>query len=186
MSVSRIATRYAKSLLSLAQDQQKLDRVLEDVKSFIKATESKDFFLLLKSPIIHASKKKEIFSLLFNERFDKTTMAFLNIIANKGRESFLTEIMQGFITQYKKMMNITTVKLITASPLSDETLASIHSKLASSTDSNVTIELDTSVDKNIIGGFVIDYDNKMYNASVAYKLERLKKEFSKNTYLKGF
>jgi F-type H+-transporting ATPase subunit delta len=76
MSVIRIASRYAKSLIDLAVEQDKLERVLEDVKTFQKAVSNREFYLLLKSPIINATKKQQIFKALFGDKFDENDQRF--------------------------------------------------------------------------------------------------------------
>ena len=68
MSVQRIASRYAKSLIELAEDQGKLERTLEDVHAFHKATENRDFYLFIKSPVVSAAKKLKILDVLFKDK----------------------------------------------------------------------------------------------------------------------
>lgn len=186
MSVIRIATRYAKSLIDLAQEQNKLDRILEDIESFQEATNNRDFYLLLKSPIINTDKKLEIFRILFDESFDELTMAFMDIILKKGREQQLPEIAAEFIAQYKEINHIQTVKLTTAQSLSEEVVERIKSKLEDSKVTDDHIEIVTAVDPELIGGFVLEFDNRLYDASVAHKLDQLKKDFSKNDFLKKY
>jgi F-type H+-transporting ATPase subunit delta len=65
MSVKRIATRYAKSLLDLSVEQNKTERILEDIHAFSKAAEVRDFYLMMKSPIIKPDKKQSIFEAIF-------------------------------------------------------------------------------------------------------------------------
>ena len=98
----------------MAREQNKLDRVLEDVKSFQTASKNRDFYLLLKSPIVNARKKLSILDALFLDKYDETTMAFLRILVNKGREPYLPEVAEEFIAQYKKIKHISTVKVTTA------------------------------------------------------------------------
>ncbi|MEM6321849.1 MAG: ATP synthase F1 subunit delta [Bacteroidota bacterium] len=183
MSVTRIASRYAKSLLDLAQEQNKLDRVLEDVETFQQATEQRDFFLLLKSPIVNPDKKGTILKEIFSEKFDELTMAFVNIVLRKGREGYLPDIAKEFITQYRSLKHISTVKVTTATALSEASLAAIKQQLQGSDKTEANIEIVTEVNPNLIGGFVIEFDDKLYDASVAHKLSQLKKEFSGNQYV---
>ncbi len=183
MSESRIASRYAKSLIELAQEQGKLDRVKEDVDAFLEALESRDFALLLKSPIVHADKKWQILKTLFEGKFDELTMAFLRILLRKGREPYLAHIAQEFIHQYKRLKHISTVKLITAVPLSPQTVESVRKVLEESRVTDEHVEILTEVDPDIIGGFVLEFDDKLYDASVKHKLELLKKEFLDNLYI---
>jgi F-type H+-transporting ATPase subunit delta len=178
MSVQRIASRYAKSLMDLAVEQNKLERVLEDVQSFRGATEVRDFYLLLKSPIVHASKKVSILKALFGDKYDELTMAFLNIIVNKSREPFLPEIAAEFIAQYRNMKGISSVKLITANPIDESSLNAIKAKLMASDETDQTVEISTTVDPDLIGGFIIEFEDKIYDASIAHQIEQLKKEFT--------
>ena len=180
MSVTRIASRYAKSLLDLAQEQNKLERVLEDVQAFQKATEQREFFLLLKSPIVNPEKKGTILTEIFSGKLDELSMAFFNIVLRKGREGYLPDIAKEFLAQYKTLKQISTVKLTTATPVSVDSLEAIKRQLQGSSKTDNNIELETSVNPDIIGGFVIEFNDKLYDASVAHKLGQLKKEFSDN------
>ena len=184
MSVSRIAGRYAKSLIDLAVEQGKLDRVLEDIKGFQSAVGNKDFSLMLKSPIINVTKKAQIFEAIFGEKFDKMTMAFLNIILNKNREPLLGDIANEFVNQYRNFNSISTVKITTATEMSERDLNQIKERFLESSSTQENIEIVTGVDPKLLGGFVVEFDDKLYDASVAHKLELLRKEFTKNEYEK--
>lgn len=183
MSVTRIASRYAKSLLDLAQEQNKLERILGDVQAFHKATEQRDFFLLLKSPIVNPDKKGIILKEIFGSKFDELTMAFINIVLRKGREGYLPDIASEFIRQYQAFKHISKVKLTTATAISSESLDAIKKQLQESSKTEANIEIETAVDPDLIGGFVIEFDDKLYDASVAHQLNQLKKQFSGNQYV---
>ena len=71
MSVSRIASRYAKSLIDFAQENNNLEEVKNDMAVLDKALESRDLVMLLKSPIVNELKKKEIFNVLFDGKLSK-------------------------------------------------------------------------------------------------------------------
>lgn len=184
MSVQRVASRYAKSLIDLAVEQNKLDRIVGDVETFKAAIGNRDFYLLLRSPIINGPKKMQIFKELFASKFDELTMAFLDITVRKGRETNLVEITDEFLAQYKKLQKISTVKLTTATRLNDEAIAKIKEKLVASDATDEKVEIETAINPDLLGGFVLEFDNKLYDASVAHKMQQLKKEFAKNTFAK--
>lgn len=176
MSVTRVASRYAKSLLELAIDQKNLERVKEDVDGIITALKSRDFYLMLKSPIIHTSKKQSILDVLFKGKFDALTLAFLHVLVRKGREMYLPEMAYEFQTQYKALKGITTVRIITASPVSTAFLEEVKAKLAESKVTRKHIELIPEVNPDLIGGFILEFDDKMYDASVHHQLETMRKQ----------
>ena len=168
MSVSRISSRYAKSLMELSLDRNELEVVKKDILYFIEAMRNRDLYLLLKSPIINAGK------------------AFLEIVIKKGREMYLPEIAADFIGQYKFYNKISTIKITTASPLSQESMNDIKSKLLSSNITMDKLEVTEKVDPSIIGGFIIEAGDKLYDASIAHKLEEMKKNLSNTQFVKSF
>ncbi|MBK8968753.1 MAG: ATP synthase F1 subunit delta [Saprospiraceae bacterium] len=186
MSVTRIATRYAKSLLELAISQHKLDVVRGDMHTLQAAAQNRDLYLLLKSPIVHSDKKNAVLKALFDGKLDALTMAYLNLLITKSREMYLPEIAAEFGNQYKTLKKITTVHVTSASPLSEAVLADLRRKLLDSGATTENLEIETKVDPQLIGGFVLEFDNKRYDASAANKLAELKADFIKNQYVREF
>ena len=183
MSNSKIAGRYAKALMDQAVEQNQLDAVVSDVQSFLEVAENKEFMTVLKSPIINTSKKSNIFKALFEERFNKITMLFFNIILVKHREAALVEIANEFMTQYKSKQQISTVTLTTATAMDAASVEAIRQRMISSKHTAADVEIKTIIDPSIIGGFVLDFDGKQYDSSVLNQLTRLKDEFDDNDYI---
>ena len=186
MSVTRIATRYAKSLIDLAIDQKKLEEVYRDVDTLRSAVKNRDLYLMLKSPIVHNDKKNAALDAIFAGKLDALTMAYLHLLVNKNREMYLPEIAAEFVAQYKVLKKITTVRVTSATPLSDSVLDAIRKKLLASGVTTENLDIETAVDTTLIGGFVLQFDHKRYDASVAHKLDELNAEFLKNLYIKEF
>ena len=186
MSVIRIATRYAKSLIELAIEQNKLEAVYADTNSLKSATANREFYVFLKSPIVHADKKMAVLDALFKDRMDTLTMAYLRLLVNKGREMYLPEIAAEFVNQYKTLKGITTVRVTSATPLSETVLEDLRKKLLASGITTPTLKLEVHVKPDLIGGFILDFDNKRYDASIANKLAELKSDFMKNQYIREF
>lgn len=175
MSVTRIASRYAKSLIDLSVEQGKLDRVLSDVELLLSGLDNRELYLLAKSPIIHASQKLNVFDGIFKGKMDEVTLSFIHLITKKGREAYLKDIARAFIDQYRELKNIIAVKLISAIPLTDDKVEAVKKKIPSTPGFDGSIEIETEVDPDIIGGLIIEIGDKQYDASVAHHLEKLKK-----------
>ena len=184
--MSRVSARYAKALIDLSVERGQLEKVYEDIQGFIKVAENRDFANMLQSPIVKADKKQSIFNVIFGDKVEATTKAFFDIIIKKGRESELSDIATAFVGQYKAIKNISTVTLTTATPASDDMVAAIKAKLEVSGEISGGVDLQTEVDADLVGGFVLKFGDKLYDASVANQLKQLKKEFSKNAYIKNF
>lgn len=186
MSVTRIATRYAKSLIDLALEQKKVEAVYADINALKAATGNRDLYLLLKSPIVHADKKMAVLNALFQGKMDALTLAYLQLLVNKGREMYLPEIAAAFVEQYKMLKGITTVRVTSAAPLSDAVMDDLRKRILASGITNATLDLQVQVQPDLIGGFVLEFDNKRYDASVANKLAELKADFMRNQYIREY
>lgn len=183
--IERVAHRYAKSLIDIGVDQNNLETISNDMSVIKKALDNKDLRLLVKSPIIKPSKKIVIFKEIFGSSVDKVTMAFLEIVTRKGREPILLDLTSAFEEQYQKLKEVTGVKITTADPLSDSALAEIKKNLLGSSATEKAVEVETAVDPSLIGGFVLELGDKLYDASVLHQLEQVRKKFADNKYIKS-
>ena len=179
----RLASRYAKSLLDLAVEKGQLEQVYNDMLYLQKVTKSsRDFLNLLRSPIVSADKKQSIIIAVTAGTIGELTTAFTKLLVNKGREGELPEIITSFIQQYKNRKGIHTVKLTTATPVSDEVKNRIVDQVKLTSDMK-NIELETTVDPNIIGGFVLQAGDKLVDASIAYDLKEVSRQFENNDFI---
>lgn len=179
----RLASRYAKSILDLAVETNQLEKIFADIKwlqDILKT--NRDFLNLLRSPIIKADKKKKILDAVLEKRVSELTAAFITLLVGKNRESNLPEIITSFISLYKQHKNIHTVKLTTAVPVSDDMKKAIVGQVKKSSGYE-NIELEEKVDENIIGGFVLQIGDKLVDASIAYDLKAIAKQFENNDFI---
>lgn len=179
----RLAGRYAKSLLDLAIEKGELEKVYADMlwlQSICKT--NRDFVVLLKSPVINADKKEKILEAITKGRVSEMTAAFNRLLISKNRESFLPEILTAFVNQYKAHKDIHTVKLITAVPVSEELKQHIIDHIRESSNMKI-IELETSVDEKLIGGFVLQAGDKLVDGSIAYNLKTIGRQFENNDFV---
>jgi F-type H+-transporting ATPase subunit delta len=183
MSATKLASRYAKSLIDLASEQGQLEAVHGDMAIFQDACKNNDLKMLLKSPIVNIHKKQQIVLAIFGDKFSKLSIAFLNLICAKNREEFLPEIAIEFMNQYRAMNGISTIKVTTATALNDGAIESIKSKLIADKVVSSKLEVSTAVDPDLIGGFVLEFDGNSYDASVSRQLYKLKDRFDDNEYI---
>ncbi|RYE25003.1 MAG: ATP synthase F1 subunit delta [Sphingobacteriales bacterium] len=184
MQNPRLAARYAKSLLDLAVEQNQLEPTLKDIQLLHAiCSQSRDFVSMLRSPIIKADKKASIIDAVVGSQVSTLTKAFINLMVNKGRESNMPEIADAFISQYKQMKNISIVTLTTATPVADVVKEAIAKKLTASLPAGTEVELKEKVDPEIIGGFVLQMGDKLFDASIRRDLNDVKAQFQKNIYV---
>jgi len=178
MALQTVASRYAKSLLGVCLEQNALDSTLTDRNTFEAALESKELMYLVKSPIVKSETKLSIYKEIFEGKMGKLSNSFFELLFKKGREAHIQVIIEEFRSQVNAHRGISSVTLTSASPIGDEVLAKIKQGLAESSETLAEIKVETVIDPSLIGGFKLNIGDKLYDASVAHKLERLRKEFA--------
>lgn len=181
----RLALRYAKSLIDLSTEKGQLEAVYEDMK-YLQALckSSREFVALLRSPIIKADKKDAIISAVVKPHIGVLTTSFTELLVRKGREEDMPEIINAFIDQYNTIKGIHKVKLTTAVAVSNELKDSLVSKIKSEAGLD-NVELEVLVDDALIGGFVLEFNNNLVDASVLRDLKDIKKQFGGNVYVRN-
>lgn len=186
MADIRVASRYVKSLLGLAVEQGVLDQIDQDMLLFSKVCdENRAFTLMLKSPIITHDKKWAVLQDIFQKKVNKLSMSIFKIITQKNREPLLPAIAKEFHNAYNVYKDIGKASIVTAFPLDDKLKAEIQG-IAKKLSGKNQVELDEKVNKDLIGGFVLNVGDKQIDASVRSKIKTMKVKFSENPYVKEF
>ncbi len=186
MVLNKVSNRYAKSLLSLALEQGVLEEALTDMQLLKKACEENDDLVrFLKSPVINAQKKEKILRMIFDGKLSKLGSSFIDILVRKGREKYVPGIARAFVAQYDDHKGISKAQITTAATMNEETQAAMRELISSMTDDKEII-LNETVNPELIGGFIARLDDKQIDASIARKLDDLKKELNENPYIAEF
>jgi len=181
MSEQRVSGRYAKSLIDLAIEQKKLEAINADILAFRSVIAHTPALVnMLKSPVVQGDKKFAVINKVFGASFNPLTISFMEIVIRKKREYYLPDIAIAFIAQYNEINKITTANVKTAVAVSDSVIAEVRAFIEKQTGKKVNLE--TSVDPEIIGGLVIQMEDKLYDASISGKLKKAKQELL-NTYI---
>ena len=185
MKQSRVAIRYAKALLQLSIEQNSLETAYNDMLLIENVcSASKDFSLLLKSPIVKTDHKLKIFKDIFADKLSRISVMFINIIIAKKRESLIQGIAKSFTDLYKNHNNIESAIIKTAAPISPQLKQDVLEYIKSITKNSV--ELTEVVDEKIIGGAIITMGDKQLDASVSSEITELRQIFNRNLYLQDY
>jgi F-type H+-transporting ATPase subunit delta len=182
MSEQRAASRYAKSMLDLAQERGNLPQVKEDMDLFAKTLEqNRDLRLLLRNPIVKHDKKLAILRAIFGGKVSEVTEKFFTIITQHNRESALEWVATEFQSQYEHLRGIQVAHVTTAQPLTP-TLREEITQLVRRQTGLQSITLTEKIDESLIGGFVLRVGDQQIDDSVRNSLRKLRGEFTKNPY----
>lgn len=174
--MSRAAIRYAKAVLSLAQDKKTTGDVQKDMQSIITTvSDSAELKMVLNSPLIKSEIKLASLKEIFKSTGELTQNLFDVLIENK-RVDLLGDVAKQYIVLLDKSNNTQVATVTTAIPLDKGLSAKVQAKVKELTGNEATIE--NVIDESIIGGFILRVGDLQYNASIANKLTNLKRELS--------
>ncbi|MBM4169370.1 MAG: ATP synthase F1 subunit delta [Ignavibacteria bacterium] len=177
MSQIRIARRYAEALIGMAQEKKELARVAEDfrlIHDLVK--ESRDFQLFLKSPVITKEKKVSIFREILGNRIHQISQSFLEFLVEKGREGVLHAIITQFFVVMDENLGIVSIDVCAAVDLSDRQQEEIEKRFEKIARKKVRATY--SLDKQLLGGFVVRVGDTMFDGSVKQQLRLLRERFA--------
>lgn len=177
MRNSRVARRYAEALMSAAEEQKSFDAVVADMESLDRLLkESREFELFLRSPVIKTEKKKMVLQEIFKKKLSALTASFLDLMAEKGREALLKDIIRQFFVLRDEQLGIVPVEIRAAVQIPGDQRERIRKRFEQLTKKSVRLAF--SLDKQVKAGFVARIGDTMFDASVRHQLEVLRKKFS--------
>lgn len=178
MAGSRAAIRYAKAVLSLASDNKVADKVNADMKQIASAiATNSDLNAMLQSPVVRSSDKLSVLKAVFGDANNATTNLINTLITNK-RIALLGDVANKFNHLYDALRDTQVAKVTTATPLTKDLEKKVLAKVKELTGKST--EIMNTVDESILGGFVLRVGDLQYDASIANKLNKLKREFTLN------
>ena len=164
--------RYARALLKSATDQKQEDAVYQEMMTVAKSyLEVPALRHTIDNPMLSKDKKEALLIVAAGEKPCQLTKAFIALVLKEDRENVMQFMANSYITLYRKQKNVIRGKLITAARVSAETEQKMRQMVESKT--NGTVEFETEVNPDIIGGFILEYDTFRMDASVKTKLNSI-------------
>jgi len=173
MDIGVISVRYARALLKSATDARLEDRVYDQmqliVKSYIDVPALRQ---TIDNPML--SKDKKLMLLLTaagGEQAEPMVKAFISLVLKEDRENMIQFMAASYVTLYRQQKNVIRGKLTTAVAVSPQIEQKMRQMVESKTQG--TVEFETEVNPDIIGGFILEYDTFRMDASVKSKLNNI-------------
>jgi len=183
MRQPKVAQRYAKALFDLAVETNQLEQVKSDIET-IRGVNNEELLIVFKSPVINEDKKISIFEGIFNDKVTQLTSTFFKLVFRKGRMIALPEILDAFFAMYRQHHRIRIIEVTTAIPVGEDTLQFIKDRMLTLPRfKDAQLQMQSKVDEDIIGGFVLQADDILYDASIRHDLSVIKKQFIENMYV---
>jgi F-type H+-transporting ATPase subunit delta len=178
MAGSRAAIRYAKAVLSLASDQNAVDAVNDDMRSMANSIAgSEELSQMLQSPVFNSATKKSALLEIF-KNINALSVNLIDVLIQNKRINLLGDVAKKYNELYDQLNGIQVAEVTTAVPLTEELENKVLAKVKELTGKEATIK--SHIDASILGGFILRVGDTQYNASIANKLNKLKREFTLN------
>ena len=178
MRDNRVAKPYARALYEAAVEQGEVESIVNDIDQLYHVIEqSQEFSEFISTPLLSPQFKSDTFQQLFTDTMHSLTINFLKLLAQKQRERFLLAIMDVFSAIVDEAAGRIVAKVRTATPITQDQEQRLIDQL--STFSGKQVRLETETDQQIQGGFIVQVDDTVYDASIASQLQRLKQQLAR-------
>ena len=172
MDIGVISMRYARALLKSATDAKLEDTVYQEMmtlaKSYIDVPALRQ---TIDNPMVSKDSKEGLLTTAVGREPSQLTTAFIALVLREDRENMIQFMANSYVTLYRKQKNVIRGKLTTAARVSPQTEQKMRQMVESKT--NGTVEIETEVNPDIIGGFILEYDTFRMDASVKSKLNNI-------------
>lgn len=178
MLENKAASRYAKSIIDLATEQNALEQIKTDMAFIAQLIDQNpELEAILKNPIVPLAKKSAILQELFSGKVHEITITFLKLMVSKGRSEIIFGAAKSVVRQYNILKGIVTAEVASAIELTDSNRAEIVALVKKSLGANEVL-IKEKINADLIGGFVLTVGDKQYNASISQGLNKLKQELA--------
>ena len=174
MNDGLIPNRYAKALYKLSQERGDTASIYQEMKQLAAAYAAEaGLKKAINNPFLPTGDKLKLLSAASGAPSDGTSARFMELVIKNNRIDFMRAIALAFMKQYRELNGIARVEIVTATQLGDDEINAIIDVVKGQFGGK-TIELTKKVDADLIGGFTVDVDSRVLDASVKNQLEKLR------------
>jgi ATP synthase F1 delta subunit len=175
--MEEIATVYARSLFEVAREHDRLDAVRDQLGQLTDAlAENRELQVFFFSPYFSTEEKEDGLRRMLEDA-DPALMNFLELLLEKHRMPVLFRIRRQLDALWEEENRLLPVQITSATKLGKSTIKQIGARIGEQTGRKV--ELTSRVDPGILGGLVLQVGNSILDASIANRLEQLRKQVAR-------
>jgi ATP synthase F1 delta subunit len=170
--MEELAQVYGRALFEVAEEQDKLDLLREQLGQFVDALASnRDLELFFFSPYFSTAEKQAALGGLLDGA-DERLLSFLELLIENHRMPVIFRIRREYERLWEDEKKLLPVVLTSAVQLDEQTVADLSARIGERTGR--TVELTTEVEPDILGGIVVRVGNSILDASIRNRLEQLR------------
>ncbi len=166
------ARRYAEAVLEIARRDGTLDAWLTDLRIAAATVASPEAARTVANPALPPAARREVLTMLLADRISRPALNLVVLLAQRGRIAALPAIVREYAGLVDRERGVVAATVSSALPLDAAELDAITARLRALTGSGV--EVATAVDTALIGGLTVRVGDRLIDASVRGRLERLR------------
>jgi F-type H+-transporting ATPase subunit delta len=175
--MEEIASVYARSLFEVAMEQDKLDKIHDELGAFADAlNESRELQVFLFSPYFSTKEKSDGLDKAISGA-DETFVNFLRLLIEKHRMPVVFRVRAEFDKLWEDENRLLPVTITSAVELPKSTVKQIGDRISEQTERKV--ELNANIDPDILGGIIVRVGNSVLDASIRNRLENFRKQVAR-------
>jgi F-type H+-transporting ATPase subunit delta len=178
MDAGRISTRYARAIYRYAESRGEEKQLWDEMKrlavQFFKLPELKK---TLDSPVLPIREKEQLLLAAVGNNPSESFRRAIGMVAANSRSGYMHSIALMYDRVFRKQKRLLCACLVSASPVEEAERNSLVELLVDKNDKK--IEFETLIDTDLIGGFVLQIDDRRLNASLKHQLDHLRMELTK-------
>ena len=166
------ARRYAEAAFEIGRADGTLDAWERDMATIGETMRHPELRRLLQHPAIPFSEKERVLRRVMRRGVAAGPINLVLLMVRRGRPGAIDGMIERFTALLRRHRGIALAEVRTALPLDDGQRAELVSRLRTLTGSQV--EVDETVDPDLIGGIAVRIGDQLYDATVRSRLERLR------------
>ncbi len=177
----KVVEPYAQALMSVARAHNLTEQFGEDARALITLLrESEQFRNFLANPFIQPEDKKAVLGRVVGEGVSSYMRNFLMLLVDRRRIVLLEGVCQQYLALLRQLNQTVLGEVTSAVELTEAQQQAVREKVISMTNAR-QVELDTKIDRDLIGGVIIKVGSQVIDASIRGQLRRLSLRLSSGT-----
>lgn len=178
--MAKLKDRYAHALFELSLERDTLQTDLAEAILVREALINNDLQRFLVHPDVPDRAKQQFFRNTFSRQISDRLMGFLDLMVRKNRESLIVPALTEYIDRVNRHLGRTKARVVSARALSEKQIEAIRTILAQKSGGRV--EVEATVDPEVIGGFYLLIDGWLFDRTVRSDLHRMREHLKRGGY----
>ncbi len=164
--------RYAEAAFELATRDETVDAWQHDLTVAAGLARDERVVRAVDSPAVAIASRRKAVEQLLGGHVSRQALNLALLLTGRGRFGILPAVSAEYDAMVRESRGIVAATVMTPAPLSAKDLAAIRTRVEQLAGAQV--ELETGTDPSLVGGLTIKIGDRLIDASVRGRLERLR------------